>query len=117
MSKYYEIKDEFSKFTHKELFYAFSNDQFAEGMKNIPEGEKVFKGGMGDFGTIAGFKARQDALDHMHNRITKECTAQQIYDYEYGNYECGYTGNDSQAYEIAKEYFPNMDIKRKKHYN
>ena len=51
----------------------------------------------------------------MEQEIIDNCTAQSIYDYEYGNYECGYTGSDAEALEVVRDYFPCAKVKRKKY--
>jgi len=44
--------------------------------------------------------------------IIDNCRAQDVYDYEFSNHECGYTGNDAAALEIVANYFPGAEITR-----
>lgn len=112
--RYGEIKNEAYKIEHVEVFYAFSNEQFEEGMKIIPAGEEVFKGFVGgQFGTKKGLFKLMSDLEENDEKIRAECTPQEIYNYEYDNHECGYTEDDSEALEIVECYFPNAKIKRR----
>ena len=117
MSTYHQITNEMSSFSSPEIFYAFSNSQFDEGKKQIPEGEKIYKGPAGQFGTAKGFKLFTEAIAKMETRIKTECLPQEVYNYEYANHECDYTGDDEEALEIVKSYWDNADVKRKKYYN
>jgi hypothetical protein len=117
-NKYYEIKRDFGNYHNDEVFYAFSNEQFKEGMKKIPEGAKVYQGFVGgQYGTKEGLTDMLYQLKIMKDKIKAECTPQDIYNYEYANHECGYTGDDSEAFQIVREYFPKADIKRRHGYH
>lgn len=96
-----------------ECFFAFSNQQFEEGKaKAIPEGEKVLSANHGLYGTDRGIKAFMDELTGLRQRIIDNCDPQDVYNYEFGNHECGYTGDDTEALDIVKDYFPEAVVKR-----
>lgn len=100
------------------VFFAFSDKQFEEGVKEKHlEGQKLFSAGHGLYGTAEGLKMFMKAYDDLAARITRETTPQEVYDYEYGNHECGYTGTDEKALEIVAEYFGKdriCEVKRKR---
>jgi len=104
MVKYHELKE-----LHPETvncFFAFSNSQFAEGMaKHNLEGQKIFSAGAGLYGTDEGIKNFLSFYDKLADRIKEECNPQEVYDYEFGNHECEYVGDDREAYEIVVKYF------------
>ena len=116
MSKYYELTEEFSKIKVEGIFFAFGQKQFDENKKCIPEGEKIYGTDFGMYGTKTGFKAYTAAQKAVEEKIKAECTAQEIYEYEYANHECDYTGDDEEAFDIVLGYFPTADIKRKRAY-
>ena len=100
-----------------ECFFAFSNEQFAEGKaKMIPEGKTIKRGPHGLFGTqegIAKLFADYDAIDA---QIASECDPQDVYDYEFDNHECSYTCDDREAFAIVESIFGNersATVKRK----
>ena len=113
--KYQEIKNE--QPILNECFFAFSNKQFEEGMKekNL-EGKTIYRGTAGLFGTYEGLKELMAFYNSISDRISKECNAQEVYDYEFDNHECSYTNDDSEAMMIVLGYFSDeecMKVKRK----
>lgn len=113
MSKYQELAyDVISHAPSEGIFYAFSDKQFEEGMKqcgytqtDIDSG-RIVKDGYGGFGTREAFDKRNNFYKEIQERIKKECTPEEIFEMEFGNRECGYTGNWSEALEVVREYFP-----------
>ncbi|MEA5459109.1 hypothetical protein VB796_08680 [Arcicella sp. LKC2W] len=101
---YKELKNQHPEL--KECFYAFSNQQFAEGVKekNL-EGKKILKAMYGLFGTKEGLDEMQAHYENVQNKIREQCTPQEIYNYEFVNHECEYTGDDTEALEIVENYF------------
>jgi hypothetical protein len=103
--KYIEIKN-----THPQMhkcFFAFGDRQFEEGKAKagILPGEEVFHCRAGLYGTKEGLKDYVKSLAAINARIPKECDPQDVYDYEYANHECGYTGNDTEAIGLVVAYF------------
>lgn len=90
----------------KNCFFAFSNEQVYEGTMSLGlKGQKLISAGAGLYGTIEGIKAFTEFYDDIKVRISKECNPQEVYDYEYDNHECSYTGDDSEAFLIVMYYF------------
>lgn len=115
MSKYTEIKDEQHELV--ECFFAFSNEQLAEGIKNTGiQGQKIYSGGYGLYGTEKGILDLRAKMDSRSERIAKECDPQEVYDYEFWNHECGYTCDDTEPIKIVLGYFgleKAKEVKRK----
>ena len=93
LKRYLELKDEQSNVDMKQfdVFFAFSNEQFAEGLKSIrplAEGEKLVRVGAGGFGTKDGAKRLFEFYDGIDAKIKAECDPQEVYVYEYNNHEC-----------------------------
>lgn len=74
-----------------DVFFAFSNDQFEEGLKSIrplAEGEKLVRIGGGGFATKDGAKRLFEFYESIDAKIKTECDPQEVYVYEYNNHEC-----------------------------
>jgi hypothetical protein len=74
-----------------DCFFAFSNEQFAQGLKSIRplrEGEKLVSIGAGGYGTRDGAERLFKFYDAMNAQIKAECNPQEVYVYEYNNHEC-----------------------------
>lgn len=72
------------------IFCAFSNEQYEQGLKSIrplKDGEKVLRFGSGMFGTREGIDAYFAFIEESHRRIKEECDPQEVYCYEFNNYE------------------------------
>ncbi len=99
----------------RECFFAFSTEQFNEGMaKHNLEGQKIYRGVGGLYGTKEGINELMAFYEGLGSRISKECKAQEVYDYEFGNHECSYTNDDSEAMMIVMSYFSEEDCKQVK---
>ena len=107
----YEIK--LSDF---DMFLAFNNQQFKEGLASIrplTEGEKPIRAFVGVYGTKDGVNKYLAHIDSINKRIAEECDPQEVYCYEYNNHECylAFDGDldamnlivDLFGYERAKE--------------
>lgn len=73
-----------------DCFFAFSNQQFSEGLKSIrplKEGEKIVSIGAGGYGTRDGVDRLFAYYDEVNARIKAECDPQEVYVYEYNNHE------------------------------
>ena len=113
MSKYQKIKSK--EATLKECFFAFSNEQLNEGIKCLNlKGQRIINAGAGLYGTIEGINAFREFYENIKERISKECNPQDVYDYEYLNHECEYTGDDTEAFEIVQYYFSKDQCKQVK---
>jgi hypothetical protein len=91
-------------------FYAFSNQQFAEGLKNLgisleDANKMIYRGDYGLYGTREGLTAYKAAIKENSARIATECDPQEVYDYEFYNHECGYINDDTEAMMFVIAYF------------
>lgn len=99
-----------------DMFAAFSNKQFEEGLKSIrplKEGEKLCSLGAGIFGTRDGIRKYLNRSEEVHKQIAEECDPQEVYVYEFNNYESAiaYEG-DEHAIKIVADIF-GIDTARK----
>ena len=100
MKTYRQIKDQQPVLF--ECFFAFSNEQFAEGKKKAGiEGKKILDGGHGLYGTKEGIQKLFDHYDNVDKEVAEQCDPQDVYDYEFNNHECGYTNTDEEAIKIV----------------
>lgn len=119
MSKYQELKEKASKVSMPGIFYAFSNQQFKEGLVKIgllkenetlddfqKKGIKITTDGLGGYGLKEAFAERRKQYDTIDEEIKANCTADEIFEYEWWNHECGLTYSYTEALEITREYFP-----------
>ena len=115
---YQEIKNE--QPILRDCFFAFGNDQFNEGIKkhNL-EGQKIYRGMCGLYGTESGIKELLNFYSDLNDRIAKECNPQEVYDYEFDNHECSITCDDTDAMMIIVSTFTeeqSRNVKRKNGY-
>lgn len=115
MANYSEIKNRQPEL--HECFFAFSNQQYADGIKehNLQD-KKIFRGVGGLFGTHEGIKQLYDFYDDLRKEIGEKCDPQEVYDYEFGNHECSYVCDDTEAMKIVISHFkPEQynEVKRK----
>lgn len=104
MSKYQEIIK--LQAPLKQCFFAFSKEQIKEGIQNLGlKNMKIISAGAGLYGTMEGIIEYTEFYDKIKLRISKECKPQDVYNYEYLNHECEYTGDDTEAFEIVQYYF------------
>lgn len=83
-------------------FFAFSNEQFAEGIKEKGlEGQKLYDGGMGLYGTKEGIRKVMDFYDAVNEEVKANCRPQDVYNYEWSNHECSYTNDDAEAMQVV----------------
>lgn len=111
INRYNEIKSQHPG-NEFDVFWAFSNEQFQRGYKNlvnkgvIKAGDKLCGGPAGMIGTRSGIRGILEFYDKRDKQISQECDAQEVYFYEYNNHECcyGWEG-DAPAYELIVDYF------------
>jgi hypothetical protein len=113
---YQEIKNE--QPILRNCFFAFSKEQLNEGIaKHKLEGQKLFSGYGGLYGTKEGIDELMNFYDNLNTRIATECDPQEVYDYEHSNHECGYTYDDSEAMMIVISTFTEEQAKNVKRKN
>lgn len=89
-----------------ECFFAFSNEQFREGVERMGlQGKQIYSGIGGLYGSKEGIDKFIGFYDKVSEQISKECTPQEVYNDEFCNHECGYVGNDAEAIAIVVDYF------------
>lgn len=95
-----------------ECFFAFSKQQFDEGIKKTGiEGKKIFRGIGGLYGTEEGIKKLYSYYDEMSKQISETCSPQEVYNYEFVNHECEYVCGDTEAMKITASYFDTEKLK------
>ena len=109
--KYQEIRSESEKKRNQliidcNVFFAFSNEQFAEGKKNNPiaEGEKYVSIGAGGYMPKSKLNDFLTGLDNISrwekSEIKKYKEIDEYIKYELYNHECFYTGDLTDVYQI-----------------
>lgn len=111
INKYVELKEkqqkEFNELSEKIMFFAFSEEQFDEGLAKFGIKRKNMKDKILRVGSIGGYllKDKEHELDAMFEKqrnelkheIDKDKTGKgfirQMFDYELANHEYGYTGS------------------------
>lgn len=87
-------------------FFAFSDSQFNEAViKHKLQDEKILSAGHGLYGTSEGIRNFFDAYEVRSKKVTDTCDPQAVYKYEFGNHECSYTCDDTEAIKIVIDYF------------
>lgn len=94
------------------IFYAFSDEQFAEGLAkcgytqaDVDDGN-IVTDGLGGYGTMEAFDKRNELYAQYNERIKLECMPDEIFSYEYWNHNCNYTGDIVDALKVTQSYFP-----------
>lgn len=122
LNRYRELcKEQYSVDVSKyDCFFAFSNEQFVQGLKSIrplKEGEKLISIGAGGYGTKDGVKRLFEFYDEIKERIRNECDPQEVYVYEYNNHEsCISHDGDLEAIRLVAGIWGNeiaREINRK----
>jgi hypothetical protein len=102
----------------RDCFFAFSTKQFEEGIaKHNLEGQKIYRGMSGLYGTESGIKELLNFYSDVNDRIAKECNPQEVYDYEFDNHECSITCDDTDAMMIIVSTFTEEQVKNVKRKN
>lgn len=118
LDRYQELKQEASNVDlyKYDMFVAFSVKDFKEEAKKIrslKKGEKYVSIGGGIFGTRDGVDKYFDFLKSIDKKIAAECDPEEVYVYEYNNYESAiaYDG-DMNAIKTVASYF-GWDVAKK----
>lgn len=111
MSKYQELKKEWNTKDFEGIEYVFGQEQWHDYLQRHNLTEEQAKAtlvgdGYGGVGTREAFANREKYLDEWIERVKTECTPEEIFTYEYNNYECAYTYDYSDALKIVHRYFP-----------
>lgn len=108
---YIELKKELDECDiHKfDMFFAYNNKQFDEGLNSIrplAEGESIYEFGQGAYGTKDGIDKYVAFCKNVKKRIAEECDPQEVYCYEFNNYESfiAYDG-DANVIRLIAEYW------------
>ncbi len=121
LARYKELKNEIVNTPLKEfsMFVAFSREQFAQGLEDIGESEdNIYHYYAGIYGTKEGIKNYIRFQEKVDERKAEECDPQEVYCYEYNNYECclGFEG-DKEAIEVVVSLFGKERAKEIKRFN
>jgi len=103
--RYRELTDE-QPILNK-CFFAFSKCQFENGKREagIGDNEKIYQDNYGLYGTKEGLEAVYAFYNERSKRIATECNPQDVYDYEFANYECELIYDDEDAIQIVIDLF------------
>ena len=92
--------------TLNKCFFAFSKQQFEEGkIKAGITDEKIYQTQYGLFGTKEGINEMSQFYEEQSKRIAAECNPQDVYNYEWDNYECVISYDDEEAIQLIIHYF------------
>ena len=123
ITRYKQIINEHPNADDYGVFFAFSGQQLAKGVQHIKElgfirdeSELVQDRETGAFGTDAGLTAFFKFYNDSRSAIPKECDPQEVYFYEYNNFESMYAWDgDLEAIKVIINYWGTdvaRDIKR-----
>ena len=103
-------------FTDLGVFWAFSNEQFKEGLAkcNLQEGEKLVDIGSGGYMPKSNFDkliAGMKAIKETFAQATKDAKIRTAHIlYELNNHECFYTGSIESAMEVLGEDYTREEV-------
>ena len=113
MSTYTQLKDQQPELV--DCFFAFSNSQLSEGIaKHNLKDKKILRAPGGLFGTQEGISKLYSDYEEISKEITENCDPQEVYNYEFGNHECSYVGDDEEAIKLVVSYFGDEKAKEVK---
>ena len=102
--KYLELKKENP--VMENCFFAFRNEQLAEGLKKFNlEKKDIVSGGFGLYGTREGILKFNSFYETQNAKIAAECNPQDVYEYEFNNHESEFTCDDTEAIQIVAAIF------------
>lgn len=112
IKRYIELKSKQVNIDDLGIFFAFGQEQFDEGLQRainkglIKEGEKIYHFHAGMYGTKEALNEYFKRSDTLNAPISDECDPQEVYFYEYNNYECmyGFDGDEDAINIIIHHY-------------
>lgn len=110
LGRYFELREQQRNYKDPCIFWAFSKEQFEEGVKRVTpllkDGQKIMQGPAGMFCTKEAYDKMMHFLNNVDSMIAAECDPQEVYCYEYNNHECciGWDG-DLRAWELVSSIF------------
>lgn len=122
LDRYLELTQKLYNHQHPEVFFAFDTETLKAGIAKykplLKEGEKIINFCNGGFATPNGLKMMQEFDRNIRQMIYKECDPQEVYFYEYNNYECciSYDG-DTDAFKSIVRIFGAKRAKKVKRLN
>lgn len=97
LDRYWELYNLQPTTADRSVFFAFGQKQFDEAMEKkkksglIADGEKIYSGGAGLYGTHSGITSFLRFYDEKDKLIKAECDPQEVYFFEYNNHESFYS--------------------------
>lgn len=122
LNHYLELCSELNNHEYEGIGFAFTNEQFEHILSKLrpqlKEGEKIIQFCSGGFATPDGYQKMLTFSNDIHKAIAEECDPQEVYYYEYNNYECciGYEG-DTPAIQKILKLFGEEKARKIKRYN
>lgn len=113
IERYRQIQDEQPDSEEHGIFWAFNNKQFDDGLEKMKErglykdGSTVFSIGNGGYGVSRELIDKFfDFYKDRKKRVAAECDPQEVYLYEYNNYECMIDWDgDKKAYDAIVDIY------------
>lgn len=91
LARYKELDNAHPDMSNLPVFFAFGQQQFNEHLavfrRKYGEDAVIKSAGAGLYGTVEGIRAVFKFYDDKHKQIAEECDPQEIYCYEFNNYE------------------------------
>lgn len=97
LGRYRELNNQHPDDTKYGVFFAFGKQQFAEGLQKLISRGYINEGEEQKLASYAGFlyglpselKRFMNSYEERRKRIAIECDPQEVYCYEFNNFECG----------------------------
>lgn len=116
LDTYSQLKEKIYHAPTKEygIFFAFSDEQFKEGMKECgyTSTQGILKGPGGGFGTKEGWDKLAAFYESVDKEISEKCDPFEVFCWEYNNYEnCLSYGIKEEVKEIIKDLWDDDTLK------
>lgn len=125
-SIYKELKEKARTMPLNGIFFAFDNKQFIDGcikcgylkqgqtMEDFKKSDiKLVTIGGGGYGSEQAVENMHKQYEQIDNEIRQQCNPDDIFRYEFWNYECGYTMDYEDALKATRHYFPKYKPSKK----